>query len=181
MDVFGIKTISWYGHTERATLAYEREAQFSYFPFLSYGFSEAVKNFEAEYNLVSTSYYNYASPLIRYNTEDVIDEPQITEGILESFKILNGRSGEFVLDRDGKKVNLTALIFGRHHDLFNYADFIQVRQNIPGQIDILYVMKNSIDFPEKLFDTRNLNFDVSFLRLDEPVRTEAGKIGLRVR
>src|SRR5690606_23164744 len=40
-EVFSIPTISWYGHTERATLAYEKEEPFKYLPFLSYGFTEA--------------------------------------------------------------------------------------------------------------------------------------------
>ena len=48
-DVFDIDTISWYGHTERAVLAYEKHEQFVYEPFLSYGFSEAIKNEEGEY------------------------------------------------------------------------------------------------------------------------------------
>lgn len=178
--VFDIKTISWYGHTERAGLAYERDKHFTYFPFLSYGFSEADKNSEGDYNLISTSYYNYASPLIRYNTEDVIENPKMEDGILDSFEILKGRSGEFVIDRDDKKVNLTGLIFGRHHELFNHSDFLQVRQISKGHIELLFVSKRKLENAEALFDTNNLNFAVTFKQIDEPVRTAAGKINLKV-
>jgi phenylacetate-CoA ligase len=96
-SVFNIPTISWYGHTERAVLAFEKNEQFTYEPFLSYGFSEALSLGENNYNLIATSYYNNASPLIRYNTEDIITDVVENGGILESFKITKGREGEFVI------------------------------------------------------------------------------------
>src|SRR5690606_1194571 len=138
-SVFGIKTISWYGHTERAILAYEDNIKFQYKPFITYGYSESIRNVQMEDELIATSYYNFASPLIRYNTEDIIDEPIVVNGILESFQILKGRSGEFVKDLSNKDVNLTALIFGRHHELFNWSNFIQIRQINVGEIEINYV------------------------------------------
>ena len=122
--LLGCKSISWYGHTERSILAYESIKQYSYRPFHSYGFAEGVFN-EGLCNLVSTNYYNYSSPLIRYNTEDNI-EPNINNGVLTSFEISQGRDGEYVIDLRGNKVFLTALIFGRHHKLFDVSNHIQV-------------------------------------------------------
>lgn len=181
-SVFGIKTISWYGHTERAVLAYEKKCPFEYFPFLTYGFAETIKNKNGENELISTSYYNYASPLIRYNTEDLIEHPKFDKGLLESFQILNGRSGEFVTDFNGKKINLTALIFGRHHELFNFCKFIQVKQITLGILEI-YFVSNSIDEAEaaKLFDQSNLNFEISFKKIAEPFRSLSGKISLLIK
>jgi phenylacetate-CoA ligase len=180
-DVFEIKTISWYGHTERAILAFENEKHFEYVPFHTYGFSEAIQNDSGSFDLICTSYYNEASPLIRYNTEDSVENPIYKENLLHSFEILKGRNGEFVIDNTGKKINLTALIFGRHHVLFNHSKFIQVRQVEMGKIEILY----GSDIPENqassLFDSNNLNFDIKFVKIDEPIRTISGKIGLLIK
>lgn len=179
--VFEIRTVSWYGHTERAILAYERSEPFRYSPFLSYGFTEAIENAEGTFDLIGTSYYNFASPLIRYNTEDIVESPLTSNGILKSFQILKGREGEFVVDRAGKRINLTGLIFGRHHQLFNHSDFIQVRQVGEGNIEILFVSKAEIKFPEEYFDSENLNFNIRFVQLDEPIRTLSGKVNLLVK
>lgn len=180
-DVFGVKTISWYGHTERAVLAYEKEEQFNFFPFLTYGFGEAIKNKEGELELISTSYYNFASPLIRYNTEDIIEEPIVNNGILDSFKILKGREGEFVIDKTGKKINLTGLIFGRHHEIFNYSKFIQIKQIQDGIIEIHYVSDISEVEAANYFDTENLNFDIKFVKKIKATRTLSGKISLLIK
>src|SRR5690606_8345135 len=120
-EVFNVKTISWYGHTERAVLAYEKNEKFKYEPFNTYGFAEAVEIDCDNYQLIGTSYYNFAPPLIRYNTNDIISDVAIEDGILKSFRITKGREGEFVIDRNNKKINLTGLIFGRHHEIFNHS------------------------------------------------------------
>lgn len=180
-SVFGIKTISWYGHTERAVLAYEKDKQFEYSPFLTYGFGEAIKNKDENFELISTSYYNFASPLIRYNTEDIIEEPIISNGILDCFKIIKGREGEFVVDKTGKKINLTGLIFGRHHEIFNYAKFIQVKQIREGIIEIHYVSEISVFDAKKYFDAENLNFDIKFVKKTEATKSISGKISLLIK
>lgn len=180
-DTFKINTVSWYGHTERAVLAYEKHQKFVYEPFQTYGFSEAIHN-EGQYELIGTSYYNHASPLIRYNTNDVISDVIQTNGILDSFKITKGREGEFVIDKNHKKINLTALIFGRHHNLFGCSKFIQVKQIDIGKIIVYYVADN---IPEskasEMFDSKNVDIDVLFSRLDEPIRTISGKINLLIK
>lgn len=182
-NTFNVQTISWYGHTERCVLAYEKREKFLYEPFLTYGFAEALPTENGENSqLIATSYYNFASPLIRYNTEDLITDTNIDSGILNSFRIIKGRSGEFVIDKSGKKINLTGMIFGRHHELFNYSKFIQVKQVTNGEIEIHYVsdsIKAEIAF--KFFDASNLNFDISFIQKSEPIRTTAGKVNLLIK
>jgi phenylacetate-CoA ligase len=180
-EVFDIKTISWYGHTERAVLAYEKNEKYLYEPFQTYGYTEVV-NVDGKDELIGTSYYNQASPLIRYNTNDEVTETTSEGGILQSFQMKGGRSGEFVIDRDGKKINLTGLIFGRHHELFNEAKYIQVKQIEPGIIEIHYVANGlSAEKAAMLFDSNNVNMVISFVQRDEPVRTVAGKVGLLIK
>jgi phenylacetate-CoA ligase len=173
-------TISWYGHTEGVILAGELHEKYNYIPFLSYGYTEAVLR-DNHYHLVGTSFDNYAAPFIRYDTEDLINPKFNQYGILESFEITEGRLGEFVTDKGNKKISLTALIFGRHHKLFDKVNFIQVKQVTPGKIVVYYSNYASIDNPAELFDSTNLNIDVVFEQVKEPFKTTYGKIPLLIK
>ena len=173
-------TISWYGHTEGVILAAELYQKYEYVPFLSYGFTEAVKT-DNHYHLVGTSFDNLATPFIRYDTEDLINPKFDEYGNLESFKITGGRLGEFVQDKNNKNISLTALIFGRHHKLFDKVNFIQVKQTIPGQIIVYYSNSIPIANPSDLFDSTNLNIDVLFEQTKEPYKTIFGKIPLLIK
>lgn len=179
-DLLTKNTLSWYGHTEGLVMAGELYQKYEYVPFLSYGFVEAVKS-DNHYHLVGTSFDNYASPFIRYDTEDLI-EPEFNQyGMVECFRIKEGRLGEFVVDKNYKKISLTALIFGRHHKLFDRVNFIQVKQIIPGQIIVYYSNFTPVENPAELFDSTNLNLDVLFEQTKEPFKTSYGKIPLLIK
>lgn len=180
-NVFEIESVSWYGHTERAVLAYEENDKFLYKPFQTYGYTEAIVS-NNNYNLVSTNFYNFASPLIRYNTEDSVSDVKYDGNILQSFKILDGREGEFIFDEDGNKISLTGFIFGRHHKLFDFSKFIQVKQLSKGEA-IIYFVSNSIneDQAPQYFDSSNIALLLSFVKLEEPIRTVSGKINLLIK
>ena len=181
-SVFDIPTQSFYGHTERCVMAYEAKEKFKFIPFQSYGYVEALKNESDHYDLIGTSYYNQASPLIRYNTKDIIDSPDIQGGILSSFNIYEGRSGQYIIDSNGRKVSLTGLVMGRHHELFDVCSHIQIAQEENGKAIIYYVTKNNenISNPERLFDDTNVKVTFSFERLEKPIRTVSGKVNLLV-
>lgn len=49
-----------------------------------------------------------------------------TGAMIDEFAIKEGRSGDFIEDKHGKKIPLTALIFGRHNKAFDVADYIQI-------------------------------------------------------
>ncbi len=181
-SAFEIPTQSFYGHTERCVMAYETSEKFKFIPYQTYGYAEAIDNGENHYDLIGTSYYNEASPLIRYNTKDVIDNPTYEASIMTSFNIFEGRSGQFVLDSSGRKISLTGLLMGRHHRLFDYCSHIQITQPEKGEATILYVTNNKKHqiIPETLFDASNVDISFSFERRDEPIRTVSGKINLLV-
>ncbi|CAK2050558.1 phenylacetate-CoA ligase [Vibrio crassostreae] len=174
------RSISWYGHTERAILAGEVEKQ-SYEPFITYGFTEA-NNSNGVFSLMSTSYYNLASPFIRYDTEDIIS-PTFHDGLLIKFNIESGRSGDYILDNSGAKIFLTALIFGRHHKLFDYCSFLQVEQTVAGYAKVYFVRSNhtQIIHPASLFDSLNVNVIFDFCEINEPIRTPSGKVQLLIK
>ena len=178
-NTFGIPTVSWYGHTERCILAYEKDEPYLYVPFQTYGYAEAVTVDGSNANLVGTSYNNFVSPLIRYDTEDKITDMTMWDGILTAFQVNDGRSGQFVVDRNGKKIPLTGLIFGRHHAMFNYCSHIQIFQPQPGKAVVLFVPHNlKYNFTTSDFDNSNVAIDFRFEQLPNPVRTTSGKINL---
>lgn len=179
-DLLTKNTISWYGHTEGVIMAGEMYQKYEYVPFYSYGYPEAVKK-DDHYHLVGTSFDNYATPFIRYDTEDLINPNFSRDGLLESFEIKEGRLGEFVTDKNNKNISLTALIFGRHHKLFDMVNFIQVKQIVPGQILVYYSNSTVIENPSELFDSDNLNIEVNFQQINEPFKTPFGKIPLLIK
>lgn len=182
-EVFNIPTQSFYGHTETCVLAVEKE-RFDYKVYQTYGYVESV-NFEDGHHLIGTSYYNFASPLIRYDTSDLIEPifDDCIDSFLVAFRIKEGRSGEFIVDKQNKKIPLTGLIYGRHHDLFNTCDHIQILQDKQGEAIILYVTKNDIDADQAqtLFDSRNVDIDFSFRRIKSPVLSSSGKANLMIK
>lgn len=172
-------TISWYGQTEGTVLAGEMYNKYTYIPFASYGFTEAVKVGDY-YHLVGTSFDNFAAPFVRYDTEDLIRPAFNPGGLLESFEIAEGRLGEFVTDRQNKKISLTGLIFGRHHKLFDTANSIQVKQLVPGTLMVYYSHHSRIENPAELFDSTNLNMELQFKQVTEPFITPVGKTPLLI-
>lgn len=175
-SIWGLDYISWYGHSEMCILAYDEFKTNNYVPFYSYGFPEVVDG-----ELIGTSYHNTDMPLIRYRTGDLV-EGKYENGLLKSFSIKEGRSGDFIEDINGKKIPLTGLIFGRHHKAFETFDYVQVRQIIRGKA-IIYVTDKRGFFDksiESLFDFSNVEIDFSFERLDSPILSKAGKFKLKV-
>jgi phenylacetate-CoA ligase len=179
-DQLKVPTISWYGHTEMAVLAYEKDEPFVYHPFQSYGFTEAVE-IDGKQHLVGTTIHNQVGPLIRYDTGDIIEPLTYKDGVLESFRISEGRTGEFVVDSNGRNISLTALIFGRHHDLFGSADFVQVSQDEPGKITVYVTTQDKSLAAASLFDASGINMTFEFILVDKPFKTPAGKVPLVVK
>lgn len=185
-DVFSAASISWYGHTERCVLAWERDEPFVYHPFQTYGFAEAVWSEDLRsWKLVGTSYGNYAAPFVRYDTGDLIEPIEVEGGLLRSFRIKDGRVGDFVTDKAGERISLTALMFGRHHKIFDFANHVQVQQESPGQLTVLVALGENFTNPkfkslDSYLDLANLNFDIEVIGVEKPFRTSTGKVPLKI-
>ncbi len=181
-DVLSTNVVSWYGHSEMAILARET-AKGIYESFPTYGFAEAVPDPKSgAYRLVCTSLHNRVHPFIRYDTGDLIEPISNVNGSL-SFRILEGRVGDYIVDKNGMKHSLTAIIFGRHHDAFEFIKHIQVRQEFLGKISILVVPRSTGQDHEAIMSGLNLNdldLDWSIKIISEPIRSASGKILLKV-
>jgi phenylacetate-CoA ligase len=172
-------TLSFYGHTEGCVMAGELYRKFEFVPYHAYGYTEAVADGDT-YHLVSTSQYNQCAPFIRYDTEDLI-EPVFADGLLQSFQIKQGRTSDFIEDRNGAAISLTSFFFGRHHPVYHHADYLQVEQVGKGKIIIYLVAKKPIPDPKVYFDLGNFFFDIEFKMIDVPFRTPAGKVPFLIR
>lgn len=174
--------VSWYGHSETAVLAGET-AEGIYQSLPTYGLAESVPRAEggAE-RLVCSSLHNFAHPFIRYDTGDLI-QPISSIGASLAFRVAEGRVGDFVIDRNGRRLALTSIIFGRHHPGFDDLVHLQVRQDSPGRITLLIVPHTAqVDLSalRRGFDFSGLDLEWGVEVLASPVRTQAGKISLKV-
>lgn len=174
-------TVSWYGHSEMAVLAYERNEPFRYHPMLSYGLAEAVHCDQRGRRLVATTFHNTATPFIRYDTGDLISDIDERNGLLQSFAVAEGRVGEFVDDHSGRRLPLTGLVFGRHHRAFERAAHVQVHQPDRGHLDVYVTPLRDGDHEmrwDNLFDFSGVDMTIRFVSLRQPVRTPSGKTPL---
>jgi len=180
-ECLGVKSMSWYGHSEFSVLAYEVE-KYIYAPLHTYGYAEAIPS-EEGHRLICTGYYNHVSPFIRYDTGDLID-PIENDGVLKTFRIVKGRLGDFICDTDGKRISLTALIYGRHHPIFSKVKFLQIAQQEAGVAVIILTRREHNTFREdivnSLMDLSNVKIKFDIIFVNEPFRTKAGKVNLLV-
>lgn len=174
--------LSWYGHSEMAILAGET-AQGVYRSMPTYGFAEAVGMQDGQgARLVCSSLHNRVHPFIRYDTGDVI-EPIAAIGASLTFRITEGRIGDFVLDRAYQKLGLTSIIFGRHHGAFDDINHVQVAQRAPGHITLLIVPRHAGVALSRLsagFDFSGLDLDWDIVLVEAPIRSAAGKLKLKI-
>ncbi|EIY46551.1 MULTISPECIES: phenylacetate--CoA ligase family protein [Bacteroides] len=170
--------ISWYGHSEMCILAYDENKNNNYFPFITYGFAENVQG-----HLIGTSFHNFDMPLIRYDTGDLITSNNRENELMTSFQITQGREADYIIDKKGKQIPLTALIFGRHHKIFGMVDYVQVSQKNRSGIVTFYVTTSkrySTQEMRNAMDLTNIEADFDFKIINLPIRTKAGKIKLKI-
>ena len=178
-DAWGIRDyISWYGHSEMCILAYDKVSNGEYMPFITYGYAE-----EANGVLLGTSFHNYDMPLIRYSTEDLVESDKDRCGLVEKFRITRGRSGDFIEDVNGRKYALTFFL-GRHHKIYNIADFVQMYQPKKGKATYYITFKRHIPidktFFSDYFDFPDMGITFDYVPLREPIRTKRGKLKLKL-
>lgn len=181
-QLLSTNVISWYGHSEMALLAHET-ALGLYRSLPTYGYCEAVPTADgAEHRLVCTSLHNRVHPFIRYDTGDRV-EPVCTLGDALVFRISEGRIGDFIVDRQQRRLALTSIIFGRHHAAFDEVRHLQVRQDCAGRATLLVVPRAEVSDADSLlrgFDFSGLDVHWDVKLIPAPVRTRSGKIRLKV-
>ncbi|HYM94477.1 MAG TPA: hypothetical protein VET23_10085, partial [Chitinophagaceae bacterium] len=96
-NFFNVKSVTFYGHSERCIIAEEKIPNHYFFdPY--YGFTEQVKIEDAQYSIVGTGFLNFTMPLIRYKTDDICtpyNEYFSIDGSRKSSTGLYGKNGEY--------------------------------------------------------------------------------------
>ncbi len=188
--VFKTNICMQYGHTESSIFAYTYDNSMKYKVEPLYGYTEVIKDNgekakEGEMGeIVVTSFYNFVMPLIRYKTGDyaVVSKYDKNGIILEQ---IMGRTQDYVFNRNGDQVLLTALIFGQHFKALGNIKKWQIIQEEQGKI-IMRIIKglkyNKEDEKEirELFDVKG-NIDVIFEYVENIETTKRGKSKLLIQ
>ena len=177
----GDNLLSWYGHSEMAVLAQE-DGEGVYRVFPTYGLAEAVPD-GGGHRLVGTAFHNRVHPFIRYDTGDRITPVACADGAF-CFRVDEGRVADFVVDRLGRPLALTSILFGRPHAAFAMARHVQVRDDGDGRVTLLVTPGadgcHDAGALRAGFDFADLAIDVAVEVVEHPVRTPAGKIQLKL-
>lgn len=146
---FHAPVVTWYGHSECASMGGNTptSAEFHFFPF--YGYTELLDTHGNQVTtpgqtgrIVSTSFDNRVMPFIRYDTGDlgVLSRASGSDDV--SCLVLSrieGRAQDMILLSDRTKVSLTAFIFGQHLPEFAAIREIQLVQERPGHLRVRIV------------------------------------------
>ena len=151
------KIAGHYGLTEQVCMGAWCEQTDDYHIWPFYGLTELIEPEDAgrssaqTMEVVATSFWNRATPFIRYRTGDLAcykgDRCPACGRRFDIFSKIEGRRGDFVVDRESRLISLTALVFGQHLHTFTDIKNIQIVQDTPGQL-LVRVEPNSA-FNEK--------------------------------
>jgi len=150
----GARLFEWYGQSESVILATmcEYSDQYHIWPF--YGLTEVYDDNGVEPKrgevgeLVGTSFWNYATPFIRYRTLDTAKMGEFgCDKCHRRFQLLDrieGRLQEMIVTKSGRYITMTAI--NMHSDIFDHVKQFQFYQREPGRLVLNIVKKeNYID------------------------------------
>lgn len=167
-----------YGLTERTNMAFSHESEsgdgFYYHLVDTYGYSENYRDEHGNDEIVGTSYWNFAMPLIRYRTQDLgtIDENG-------RIRHLQGRAQDFVIDKKGRRIPALSVNIQKY--TWDYVDIYQLVQNKAGELIVRFVPKANFTeaIKESILDYLRRDysefFDVHLEVVNDIARTESGK------
>ncbi len=147
----GTKLFGWYGHAEQAIFApmCEYSDQYHIWPF--YGFTEILneKGHEVEGGeigeLIGTSFWDYATPFIRYRTKDIAKKGNFgCNQCGRQFQLLEkieGRLQEIIVTKTGRYISMTAI--NMHSNVFDNIKQFQFFQEEKGKVIFNIVRKNN--------------------------------------
>lgn len=137
-EFFSVKSLTFYGHSERCIIAEEKMPnRFGFDSF--YGYSEQVKTENNQFSIVGTGFLNLTMPLIRYRTDDICTPRNglfSIEGRWKSTDGLYGNNNEY----------FAHAAFNFHNDIFRNVTNYQFVQKKKGEADLLIIVNK--DFKE---------------------------------
>jgi phenylacetate-CoA ligase len=170
---FNCPIFGQYGHSEVSVFAFTMANSLEYICSPLYGYTEVI---DEEGNHVSegevgevtvTGFSNKIMPFIRYRTGDIAVYGGEYKGVVK-LKSLQGRSVDFVINKDNKKIYLIGLIFGGHLKSFAKIKVWQIEQTEPGLI-VVRIVKDIgyTDLSEneivQLFDSVGVKAEIKYV------------------
>ncbi len=148
----GVRIYGWYGQTEQVILAGMCEGSDEYHIHPLYGYTEILDAQGRDVGagdlgeLVGTSFWSFATPLIRYRTLDLARRgpPHCRSCGRHSQLLLSldGRTQEVVLSRTGRPVTLTT-IASIHSRVFDNLQQFRFRQEARGTVEFRFRPKST--------------------------------------
>lgn len=188
-ETYRVRVFSYYGHSEKCALAAECNNSTDYRFHPQYGFVELINENNdwcsadgEKGEIVVTGFNNYASPLIRYRTDDIGIYTTRRCGVTPhwlTIKKIEGRIQDFVVDADGTPK--TAIHIDR--PFWNIRDKIyayQYIQDIPGKLKLLIHPIDKLDNQQiesirKLFADAYFKTELDVEQVEYIPRTKTGK------
>lgn len=172
-----------YGHSEVSVFAFTLANSLEYFCVPTYGFTEVVDENGNHVNegergeVVVTGYSNKVMPFIRYKTGDMAVYGGSVNGVVK-LKSIQGRTIEFLLNKDSEKIYLIALNFSRR--ITSSRKFVkwQFEQNVKGEVTVRIVKNQDLSDTEELeinqlFEQHKLKATIEYV--DNIPLTTSGK------
>jgi phenylacetate-CoA ligase len=144
---FNTRVYLQYGMSETGIFGFTYDDSFEYYCSPYYGLTEIIDeqglhvNVGCEGEVVVTSLFNYAMPLIRYRTGDRAIYGGIKRGFYCIKKII-GRSQDYIYDSSGDKIPVTGIVFGLHYKAFKNIIKWQIVQDVLGEVRVKIIRGN---------------------------------------
>jgi len=145
----GSRLFSWYGHAEQAVFAPECELSTRFHLHPLYGFTEILDAGGREVEeggsgeIVATSFWNHATPFIRYRTMDFATTgPMSCTACGRPHRLLDhidGRLQEMIITATGRWISMTAI--NMHSNVFDDIRQFQFHQREPGKVTFRFIPK----------------------------------------
>jgi phenylacetate-CoA ligase len=181
---FGAPVFDLYGNTEQSGLLGQCELG-GYHDFMEHSVVEILNPDQTGLGeLVATSLINYAMPLLRYRTGDMVQLSGERCACGRGLRLvggLEGRKQDVALMKDGTPLSLTGFFFAVHVPEMSQIRKIQFQQDIPGQLRALVVRSGDYtqDACENMLRRMNHNlprpFDIDICYVDDIPSTSSGK------
>lgn len=138
---YGCRTYSWLGLAEGTILAGECEKSTLYHVLPGYSYVEMEsdpQDYSGDAAIIGTSFHNLAFPFIRYDSGD---RGQVSADCSCGranviLKNVIGRDSEYLVDKDGNRISITAIYAAIHSDVLRNVAFCQFHQAVAGEVEL---------------------------------------------